>query len=231
MDAIFTTLSQTIAGSPLAAMGAAAIWGVLSMLLSPCHLASIPLLIGFLNGQGAVTTRRAFAVSTVFSLGMLITIGVVGLVTAALGRMLGDVGRIGQYIVITVFLAVGLQLLGVIPSPFSKPDTGSMARKGLPAAFLLGLVFGIALGPCSFAYMAPMLAVTFKLASTHLPYGLLLLLVYGIAHCSVIVVAGTFSAGIQRYLAWTESCNGASRLRKACGVLVILAGLYMLYKV
>ena len=231
MDAIFTTLSHTIAGSPLAAMGAAAIWGVLSMLLSPCHLASIPLLIGFLNGQGAVTTRRAFAVSTVFSLGMLITIGVVGLVTAALGRMLGDVGRIGQYIVIAVFLAVGLQLLGVIPSPFSGPDTSRVTRKGLPAAFLLGLVFGIALGPCSFAYMAPMLAVTFRSAASNLPYGILLLLTYGVAHCSVIVFAGTFSSSLQRYLDWTESSKGAYRMRKACGVLVILAGLYMLYKV
>ena len=231
MDAIFTTLSHTIAGSPLAAMGAAALWGVLSMLLSPCHLASIPLLVGFLNGQGVVTTRRAFTVSTVFSLGMLITLGVVGLVTAALGRMLGDVGRVGQYIVIVVFLAVGLQLLGVIPSPFPKPDTRTMARKGLPAAFLLGLVFGIALGPCSFAYMAPMLAVTFRLAAANLTYGIGLLLVYGVAHCGVIVFAGTCASGLQHYLAWTESSKGAVYLRKACGVLVIVAGLYMLYKV
>jgi len=37
-----------------------------------------------------------------------------------------------------------------------------MQRKGLLAAFLLGLVFGIALGPCTFAYMAPMLAVAFR---------------------------------------------------------------------
>jgi len=50
--------------------------------------------------------------------------------------------------------------------PFSGPGQVGMKRKGMLAAFILGLVFGIALGPCTFAYMAPMLAVTFKVAST-----------------------------------------------------------------
>ena len=50
-----------------------------------------------------------------------------------------------------------------------------MKRKGMLAAFILGLVFGMALGPCTFAYMAPMLAVTFKVAATNLLYGILLL--------------------------------------------------------
>jgi cytochrome c biogenesis protein CcdA len=40
-----------------------------------------------------------------------------------------------------------------------------MKRKGLLASFVLGLIFGVALGPCTFAYMAPMLAVTFKVAA------------------------------------------------------------------
>ena len=61
---------------------------------------------------------------------------------------------------------VGLYLLGVIPMPWSGPGQVNMKRKGLLAAFILGLVFGIALGPCTFAYMAPMLGVTFNLAKT-----------------------------------------------------------------
>ena len=65
-----------------------------------------------------------------------------------------------------------------------------MKRKGLLAAFILGLVFGIALGPCTFAYMAPMLGVTFKLAKTNSLYGASLLLAYGVGHCAVIVAAG-----------------------------------------
>ena len=96
------------------------------------------------------------------------------------------------------------------------------------AAFVLGLVFGVALGPCTFAYMAPMLGVTFRLASTHLAYGIPLLLLCGVGHCGVIVFVGTFSEAVQRYLNWNETSKGSLILKKACGVLVLLGGLYLL---
>jgi cytochrome c-type biogenesis protein len=105
----------------------------------------------------------------------------------------------------------------------------ALKKKGLLAAFILGLVFGIALGPCTFAYMAPMLTITFKLAATNLLYGILLLLSYGIGHCSVIVFAGTFTEIVQRYLNWNEQSKGAVVLRRICGVCVILGGVYMIY--
>jgi cytochrome c-type biogenesis protein len=117
----------------------------------------------------------------------------------------------------------------VIPNPFSTPGQVGMKRKGLLAAFILGLVFGIALGPCTFAFMAPMLGVTFKLASTNLVYGILLLLIYGIGHCSVIVFAGTFTEVVQKYMNWNERSRGAIILRRICGVLVIFGGLYLIY--
>jgi cytochrome c-type biogenesis protein len=113
--------------------------------------------------------------------------------------------------------------------PWSGAGKVGMKRKGALAAFILGLVFGIALGPCTFAYMAPMLGVTFKLANTNPLYGVLLLLVYGIGHCSVIVFAGTFTEIIQRYMNWNERSKGAVILKKICGVLVLLGGLYLIY--
>jgi cytochrome c-type biogenesis protein len=128
-------------------------------LLNPCHLASIPLIVGFIDEQGNITTRRAFTISLLFSLGILITIGVIGGITAAAGRMMGDLGSTVNYGVAVIFFLVGLHLLGVIPMPWSGPGQVDMKRKGYLAAFLLGLIFGVALRPCTFAYMAPMLAV------------------------------------------------------------------------
>jgi cytochrome c-type biogenesis protein len=104
-----------------------------------------------------------------------------------------------------------------------------MKAKGLLAALILGLVFGIALGPCTFAYMAPMLGVTFKLARTNMLYGVLLLLTYGVGHCSVIVLAGTSTEVVQTYLDWNEVSKGAVVLKRICGLLVILGGLYLIY--
>jgi cytochrome c-type biogenesis protein len=230
VEELFASLSHAVEGAPLVAIAASFAWGVLSILLSPCHLSSIPLIIGFISGQGVeVTARRAFSLSTLFSVGILITIGAIGAVTAAAGRMMGDLGAYGNYFVAVIFLVVGLHLLGVIPMPWSGPGRIGMNRKGALAAFILGLVFGIALGPCTFAYMAPMLAVTFKLASTDLAYGILLLAVYGVGHCSVIVLAGTCTELVQRYLNWTDESKGATVLRGVCGVLVILGGLYLIY--
>jgi len=229
MQELFTWLSRSVEGTPAIAIIASLVWGVLSILLSPCHLASIPLIVGFIGQQGQMTTRRAFGLSTLFAVGILITIGVIGAITAVAGRMMGDIGPWGNYIVAAIFLLVGLVLLDVIPMPFSGPGQVGMKRKGFFAAFILGLVFGVALGPCTFAFMAPMLGVTFKLAATNIAYGVLLLAMYGVGHCSVIVLAGTFTEVVQHYLHWTEKSKGAAILKKVCGVLVILGGLYMLY--
>ena len=229
MEELFTALTRAVEGTPAVALGAAFVWGVLSILLSPCHLASIPLIVGFIDGQGRISTRRALGISLLFAVGILITIGAIGAITAAAGRMMGDVGRWGTYAVAAIFFLVGLHLLDVIPAPWSGPGKVGMKRKGALAAFILGLVFGIALGPCTFAYMAPMLGVSFRLAGTNLPYGILLLAVYGLGHCSVIVLAGTSTEWVQRYLNWNEKSRGAVLLKRICGLLVILGGVYLLY--
>jgi len=229
MEQLFTNLSHAVEGAPVVALAAAAVWGVLSIVLSPCHLASIPLIVGFISEQGKVTVGRAFWTATVFAVGILITIAGIGAMTAAAGRMMGDIGRYGNYFVAAIFLVVGLHLLGVIPMPWSGPGQVNMNRRGLLAAFILGLVFGVALGPCTFAYMAPMLAVTFKLAKTNPLYGASLLLAYGIGHCAVIVLAGTSTEIVERFLNWNEQSKGVAVVKAVCGVLVILGGVWLVY--
>ena len=229
MEQLFTSLTHAVEGSALIAASAAFIWGILSILLSPCHLASIPLIVGFIDEQGQISTGRAFFISLLFSTGILLTIGVIGAITAGAGRMLGDIGRYGNYFVAVIFFIVGLHLLDVIPMSWSGPSRVGMKRRGLLAAFILGLVFGIALGPCTFAYMAPMLAITFKVAATNLFYGVLLLAVYGAGHCAVIVLAGTSTELVEHYLKWNEKSKGALILKKVCGVLVLLGGVWLIY--
>jgi len=229
MEQLFTNLSHAVEGAPLVALSAAVVWGILSIVLSPCHLASVPLIIGFISEQGQVTAKRAFWTSTLFAVGILITIAVIGAMTAAAGRMMGDVGRYGNYFVALIFLVVGLHLVGVIPLNFSGAGPVGMKRKGYLAAFILGLLFGVALGPCTFAYLAPMLGVTFKLAATNFLYGAALLLAYGVGHCSVIVAAGTSTERVQRFLNWNEQSKGLAVLKVTCGILVMLGGVWLIY--
>jgi cytochrome c-type biogenesis protein len=229
MEHLFTTLSHAVEGAPVVALGASLVWGVLSVILSPCHLSSIPLIVGFISGQGRVTTGRACGLASLFAVGILITIAVIGAVTAAAGRMMGDVGRWGNYFVALIFGIVGLHLLGLIPLAWSGPGQIGLKRKGWLAAFLLGLIFGIALGPCTFAFMAPVLGVAFKAAQSTALYGGALLLAYGLGHCAVIVLAGTSTELVQQYLDWNAQSRAVAILKGACGVLVILGGVWLIY--
>jgi cytochrome c-type biogenesis protein len=225
----YTVLSNAMSGAPAIALVAALVWGMLSVVLSPCHLSSIPLIIGFINGQGKLTTRRTFGLSTLFAVGILVTIALIGVVTAMAKRMWGDLGPYANYFVAAVFVLVGLHLLGIIPMPWSGPGNVKMKRKGLVASFILGLVFGIALGPCTFAFMAPVLGLVLSMPSSKLYYGVLLLLAYGIGHCLVIAGAGTSARLVQRYLNWNEGTKAASVIRKVCGILVIIAGIRLIW--
>ncbi len=225
---LLTNLTRAVEGSPLIALGASLVWGILSIILSPCHLASIPLVVGYIDQQGQISIKRAFWISLIFASGILLTIGLVGLITALAGRMMGDIGKIGNYIVAVIFFVIGLYLLDVIPLPWSGASGRQVKQKGLLGAFILGLIFGLALGPCTFAYMAPMLAVVFKVAAEKMVYAISLLLAYGIGHCSVIVLAGSLTETVTHYLHWTEKSKGALVLKKICGILVILGGLYLI---
>jgi cytochrome c-type biogenesis protein len=196
MESLFTTLTHAVEGSTLAALSAAFVWGVLSILLSPCHLSSIPLIVGFISEQGEMTLRRAFGIAGLFSLGILVTIGLIGVLTATMGRMMGDIGVWGNYAVAVIFFLVGLHLLDIIPMPFSGPGTIGLKCRGFLAAFLLGA---------------------------------LLLAFYGLGHCGVIVAAGTFTELVQRYLNWNEKSHGALILKRICGVLILLGGVYLIY--
>lgn len=229
MGGIFATLTEAVHGAPSVAMAAAFLWGVLSIVLSPCHLASIPLVVAYIGEQGTSSGKRAFRIALVFAVGILVTIGAIGVITAALGRMLGDVGRYVNYALALVFLLLGLHFMDVFPLPWTGGGPSSPRRKGILGAFLLGLLFGIGVGPCTFAYMAPMLGVTFKVSATNWIYGVVLLLLYGVGHCSVIVLAGTSAPLVQRYMNWHEGSRGATLLRRACGVLVVLGGAYLVY--
>jgi cytochrome c-type biogenesis protein len=229
METLFSGLTHAVEGAPWLALSASLFWGVLSIILSPCHLTSIPLIVGFIDGQGRMSTRRAFYISSLFAVGILITIAVIGALTAAFGRIMGDLGAWGNYFVAAIFFAVGLYLLEVFSLPWSGPGGAGTRGKGPLAALILGLVFGIALGPCTFAYMAPMLGIAFKLSAANLPYGISLILFYALGHCSVIVIAGTSTELVQQYLNWNERSKGAVILKKVCGILVILGGLYLIY--
>ncbi len=229
LETLFTWVTELLYGHPLVGLFGAFVWGILSILLSPCHLASIPLIVGFVSQQEQLTTRKAFRISLAFALGILVTIGLIGVITSLLGRMLGDIGRWSNFLVAGIFVLVGLYLLGAIKLDLPGAANAKTHGRGAWAGLLLGLLFGLALGPCTFAYMAPILAIVLAKSSTSLVYGVPLLLAYGIGHCAVIVFAGTFTRVIENYLRWNESSKTLNVIKKICGILLLVAAAYMIW--
>ena len=144
----------------------------------------------------------------------------------------GAVSALAQHFLIslsTVFIAIGLHLAGVIRIPwFFGRGLSVGAAGGMKGALLLGLFSGLALGPCSFAYVAPLLALTMKTAASNLPLALALVLLYALGHCSVILAAGTFTSVVSRYLRWGES-DHLNVVNRILGGVIILIGLYFIY--
>jgi cytochrome c-type biogenesis protein len=227
MDTLFTALSDALNASYSLALLASFGWGLSSILLSPCHLSSVPLIIGFLTAQGEKKTSRGALLSLLFAVGIFLTIAVIGAITAAMGRIMGDVGPYGKYAVAIVFFLVGLYLMDII----RLPDTGVNVRppgmrSPLLSALALGLIFGIALGPCTFAFMAPVLGVVFQLSTTNTIAAGALLLSFAFGHCVVIIIAGGLASRVQAYLDWTNRSRTVLWIKRTAGLLVIAGGVY-----
>jgi len=224
---LFTAINDFMAQSFWFAIAGSFIWGILSIILSPCHLSSIPLVIGFIIGQKDRSAGRAFKLSLVFSLGILVSIAIIGFITASLGRLMGDVGQTGNVILAILFILVGLYLMDIIPLNWTLAP-GRTGKTGAWAALGLGLLFGVALGPCTFAFIAPVLGIVFSKAQSSFGSALLLLGAFAAGHCGVIVLAGTLTSKVQSWLNWTQKNNSIIWIKRTCGFLVVLAGVYYL---
>lgn len=225
LASVFVTLSSMLDRSLTFALFAAFLWGILSIVLSPCHVSSIPLVVGYVNRNGQQRTIRAVWTSLYFAGGVLISLLVIGGITSLMGKMLGDIGNAGTYVVGAVFILTGIWLLDLVHAPTCniRLVSGNTAVGGI----LMGFVFGAALGPCTFGFMFPVLAVAFKAADESLLISISIILAYAIGHSLVIVFAGVGVNRIQQFLRWDSKSRGTLWLKRICGVMVTLTGLYL----
>ncbi|MDT8900325.1 cytochrome c biogenesis CcdA family protein [Anaeroselena agilis] len=229
METILTFLSGLLYSAPIVALAAAFAWGILSVVLSPCHMASIPLVVGFVSQKNGKSPGKAFRISFLFAIGILVAIAVLGAITAAMGRLMGDIGSWINYLVAAVFLFVGLYLLEWIEWPWAGREMKSDIGAGYMAVLGMGLLFGMSLGPCTFAFMAPILGIVFGVSAAQPVFAMAMLAAFALGHCSVILLAGMLTDQVQRYLNWTARTKAAIAIRKVSGLLVIVVAGYLIY--
>ncbi len=228
MEGLLSNIGDIIQNQGWLAFPACFLGGIISS-ASPCVLAMIPLVIGYVGGYAEGSQKKAIQYSLVFTLGLTITFTGLGIIAGAMGRLFGDVGSFWNYVLPPVAILLGLQLLGAFK--FIKLNIGISQRflpkrKALLGALLMGLFFGIVASPCA----TPVLAVilTFAAIQKQLAYSGGLLLAYALGHWVLILGAGISAGFAQRVLESKGISNFSSYSKKVAGVILIGTGIYLL---
>ncbi len=227
LEAFFLTVNEWIAGGAAIAALGCFIWGMVSVVFSPCHLASIPLIVAYVGGQETLLKpRQAAFYSVAFTVGLFITIAVIGIICALLGRMLGDVGNYWQILIGLVLVWVALGMLGVEKCSMSGNLLYKFNLRGMFGALVLGLAYGVLSGSCTFGFIAPVLAIV--TVQEKVVTGVLFILLFALGHCLPIVVAGSSTAVVKRVMESSRWQGAGNWFRKGAGVLIGVLGLYFI---
>jgi cytochrome c-type biogenesis protein len=191
---------------------------------SPCVLAAIPLIIGYVGGYSEGNKKKAALYSLVFILGLAFTFTLLGAAASVIGLFLGFMGKWLYIMLAVIAILMGIQLMGIISIPLPFQKTRAVKAKGFLGALLLGMLTGTVSSPCA----TPVLAVILAYVSTQgsVVYGGSLLFVYALGHCALIFVAG-LSVGLTESIVSSRGAKNFSLYaKKLSGVLLIFVGVY-----
>ena len=227
MSGIFGDVSALIQNNPWLAIIAVFLGGVMTA-SNPCVLAMIPLMIGLVAGrQGSASLKKTFFFSLFFVLGLAMTFTGLGLISALMGRMFGNIGRFWKYAVAGVCLVMGAQLLGAFKLNFTMPKSFGKIREGTLGAFLLGLLFGVVSTPCAVPVLVVLLA--FVANKGNVVYGGFLLFIYALGHSLLILIAGTSMGAAKRLIEYKGLLKANRIAQKIAGAIILLVGVYFLW--
>ncbi|MFZ0034396.1 MAG: cytochrome c biogenesis protein CcdA [Sedimentisphaerales bacterium] len=226
MEGLVNAIGTIIENQAWLAFPACFFGGVVSS-ASPCVLAMIPLIIGFVGGYAEGSQKKAIQYSLMFTLGLTITFTVLGIIAGTLGRLFGDVGGFWSYILPPVAVLLGLYLLfsDKLNLNIGLSQRFLPKKKALLGAFLIGLFFGIIASPCA----TPVLGVilTFAAAKKQIIYSGGLLLAYALGHWVLVLGVGISAGFAQKVLASRGISNFSNYSKKVAGVILVGVGIYL----
>lgn len=219
MDA--DTLRQAVEQSRYAAVGVGFLAGFFFS-LNPVAIAAIPVSLAYVTRARERPTALRFG--SMFILGLIVTHVVLG-VAAGLGGQWVEriIGRYWGLVLGPLLIIMGLLWPGWIKLPLPAASFRAKRVTGSWGAFALGVPFSVAICPACTPALIALLGVVAAIGSPIL--GATILLAFAVGRAIPI----GFGAGA---MGWLETLKPLARYQKAFdvvgGVLLILAGLYML---
>jgi cytochrome c biogenesis protein CcdA len=200
--------------------------GVLTS-FTPCSLANLPLVIGYVGGIGESSSRKAFLYSVLFALGSAVTYVALGVVAASAGQLLGNASEWWYLFLGALLTMMALQMCEIF---IFIPSTNLMAKsklRGGLGALAAGVLGGLFASPCA----TPVLAVLLSLLASdgNILWAILVMLTYSIGNSILIVVAGTSIGKVtgilksKKYQLWGEI------LKYVMGIAIFAFALYMFW--
>ncbi len=223
MDSLSELLLETTQAPSIWAYLLAYVGG-LAVSLTPCVYPLIPITLGVLVGRGKDARGGGILHSVMFVSGISVTYALLGVVAAATGSIFGQ-WQMNPWIFFflgNLFLIMGLAKLGVFNFSFDFSERFSQRiLGGLSGTFLLGVVSGLAAGPCT----APVLAVLlgYVAISGNLLYSATLLFVFAFGMGTILVLLGIFGNLLAKL---PKSGGWLVRVDKFLGIVLIGAGQY-----
>ncbi|GAB4553777.1 MAG: cytochrome c biogenesis protein CcdA [Pleurocapsa sp.] len=194
--------------------------------LTPCMLSMLPITIGYIGGYESQSRLQAAVQSSWFALGLATTLAALGIVATSIGKVYGQIGLGLPIIVSLVAIAMGLNLLEILPLRFPSLGATDWIAEDLPRgvrSYLLGLTFGLVASPCSTPVLATLL--TWVATTQDMVVGAGLLIAYAVGYVAPLVLAGTFTASLKKIL---ELRRWSSWINPVSGALLLGFGVFSL---
>lgn len=198
--------------------------------ISPCSLAMLPVVIGYIGGYGDGDNKKVGIQLLSFVFGSAIVFSIIGVICALTGKIFASFG--GDYFIIIIaslLLTLGLNLAGVLELNFPVlinkiPQNPNNSKYLYP--ILLGMVFALAGTPCSTPILAGIMS--FAVMTKSILLSVIMLFAFAIGQGIILVLAGLFTNIIKRF---GNLVSVSEIMIKLSGGLLILVSIYMFYKV
>lgn len=232
MNNYLTTLTQGLAGAEhfgLIMLAISFLGGLLAS-ISPCSLAMLPIIVGYVGGYSEGGPVKIFMQMLFFVFGSSLVFSLIGVICAMTGKVFIAFAPIYFILLLASLLMVmGLNILGVLD--FSLPVVikeipQSTGKNMILYPILIGAIFALAGTPCSTPILAGIMA--FASMSSHLLDAVLMLFMFSLGQGLILVIAGVFTSSIKGLKNFSHV---SEVLLKLSGILLILSSCFIFYKI
>jgi thiol:disulfide interchange protein DsbD len=194
--------------------------------LTPCVYPMIPIVVGVFGARDEdVTRQRAFALATMYVLGMGVMYAALGVVFGLIGKQFGSILS-NPWVVIPIvglYVALAASMFGAFELNLPASWQSKLSRvggKGHGGAFAMGMVGGLTAAPCTGPFLIGILG--YVTTTRNVAAGGSMLFVYALGMGVLFWVVGAFAASLPKSGRWMESVKSFG------GIALLGVSLYFL---